>query len=188
MKRPAFWSGPGVVFMLIASIVSAFTLERAKARFLTSLPVTRDIISAEASCLGMKYAEDWLLSSVASGEFPSARVNSLSENPLLRIEAVRSDGSSAASPAPGAEIYAADLDYEPGLFTGSLAKRADTLFIPRMPRYEDDFTERRFYYLRASVSAGRNMTSASEEVLSVEKDKATLNISAKRLLYRSGME
>jgi hypothetical protein len=115
-------------------------------------------------------------------------VNSLAENPLVRIEAVRNDGSSAATPFSGVTIYVADLDYEPGLFTGSLAKRADTLFIPRMPHYEDDFAERRHYYLRAAIPAGGNMTSVSEEVLVVEKDKATLNFSVKRLLYRSGLE
>lgn len=191
MRRPAFWSAPTVVFMLLVSMVSAFVLERARAKFLIAIPVTVDIRSSETACLGLKYAEDWLLESVASGQFPMARTNFLAENIPLRIEAVRDDGS-AAPPPPGefmsgVSLYAADLDYEPGLFTGALANRADTPFIPRMPPVDDDFSRVRFYFLRASLPASGNTVFFSEEILSVTKDKATLNISAKRLLYRSGL-
>jgi hypothetical protein len=191
MRRSAFWSVPVVIFMLLASIASAFVLERARSKFWISLPVSGDIRSAEATCLGLGYAEDWLLESAASGQFPRARVNSLSANIPARIEAVRDDGS-AVPPPPGelmsgVSLYVADLDYEPGLFTGALAKRADTPFIPRMPLTDDDFSYVRFYFLRASLRAAKNAFFVSEEILCVKKDKATLNISARRLLSRSGV-
>jgi hypothetical protein len=176
--------------MLLASIASAFVLERARAKFLITMPVAGDIRSAEATCLGLKYAEDWLLESAASGQFPRARVNSLAANIPVRIEAVRDDGSAVPPPgelAPRVSLYVADLDYEPGLFTGALAKRADTPFIPRMPKIDDDFSCVRFYFLRASFPAGENAVFVSEEILSVTRDKATLDISARRLLCRSGL-
>jgi hypothetical protein len=176
--------------MLLVSITSAFVLERVRTKFLISLPVTGDIRSAEAACLGLKYAEDWLLTSAAAGQFPRARVNSLSSNIPVRIEAVRDDGTAAPPPdelVPGVSLYVADLDYEPGLFTGALANRAGTPFIPRMSPLDDDFRWVRFYFLRASFPAAKNTLSFSEEILSVTRDKATLEISAKRLLSRSGL-
>jgi hypothetical protein len=180
-----------VIFMLLASIASAFVLERARSKFLISLPMAGDIRSAEAACLGLGYAEDWLLESVASGQFPRARVNSLAANMSTRIEAVRDDGSVVPPPPgelmSGVSLYVADLDYEPGLFTGALANRADTPFIPRMPPSDSDFSYVRFYFLRASFPAAKNAFFVSEEILSVTKDKATLNISARRLLSRSGV-
>ena len=194
VKRSAFWSAPVVIFMLLASMASAFALERARTKFLISLPVAGDIKSAEAPCLGLKYAEDWLLASVASGQFPRARENSLSTDILARIEAVRDDGSALSLPpdgvASGLSIYVADLGYEQGLFTtGALAKRADTPFIPRMPPVGDDFSSVsvRFYFLRATFPAAQDVMFVSEEILSVAMDKATLDISARRLLSRSGL-
>jgi hypothetical protein len=177
--------------MLLASMTSAFVLERARVKFLISLPVAGDIELAEATCLGLKYAEDWLLESVTSEQFPRARVNSLTANILTRIEAVRDDGSVASPPpdefASGISLYVADLCYEPGLFTGTLAKRADTPFIPRMPPTDDAFSYVRFYFLRATFPAAKNAVFVSEEILSVALNKATLDISAKRLLFRSGL-
>jgi hypothetical protein len=176
--------------MLLASIASAFVLERVRAKFLISLPVAGDVVSAEAACLGLKYAEDWLLASAAAGQFPRARVNSLAEN-MPRIEAVRDDGSAVppppGEPMSGVTLYVADLDYEPGLFTGDLAKRADTPFIPRMPPLDDDFSYVRFYFLRASFPAVKDAFFVSEEILSVTRNKATLGISARRLFCRSGV-
>jgi hypothetical protein len=177
--------------MLLASIASAFVLERARAKFLISLPVAGDITSAEAPCLGLKYAEDWLLASAASGQFPRARVNSTAANIPVRIEAVRDDGSAVPPPPDkliaGVTLYVADLDYEPGLFTGALAKRADTPFIPRMPLEDSVFSYVRYYFLSASFPSAKNAFFTDEEILRVERDKATLNISAKRLLHRSGL-
>jgi hypothetical protein len=191
MRRSAFWSAPVVIFMLLVSIVSAFVLERVRSQFLISIPVAGGIRSAEAACIGLKYAEDWLLESVASGQFPRARVNSLAAHIPTRIEAVRDDGSAIPQPSDefmsGVSLYVADLDYEPGLFTGALANRADTPFIPRMPVSDGDFSYVRFYFLRASFPAAKNVFFVSEEILSVAKDKATLNISARRLLCRSGV-
>jgi hypothetical protein len=177
--------------MLLASIASAFVLERVRSKFLISVPVAGDIRSAEAACLGLKYAEDWLLESAASGQFPRARANSLAAYIPARIETVRDDGSAIPTP-PGelmssVSLYVADLDYEPGLFTGALANRADTPFIPRMPPVDDDFSYVRYYFLRATFPAAKNAIFFSEEILSVERDKATLNISARRLLCRSGL-
>ncbi|MDR0651923.1 MAG: hypothetical protein LBG12_01320 [Synergistaceae bacterium] len=191
MRRSAFWSGPVVIFMLLASIASAYVMERVRAKFLISMPVAGDIGSAEAACIGLKYAEDWLLESAISGQFPRARVNSLAVNIPVRIEAVRDDGTVVPPPPgelmSGVSLYVADLDYEPGLFTGALANRADTPFIPRMPAADDDYSYVRFYFLRASFPAAKNAVFVSEEILSVALDKATLNISAKRLLCRSGL-
>jgi hypothetical protein len=177
--------------MLLASMTSAFVLERARVKFLISLPVTGDIEAAEAPCLGLKYAEDWLLESAAAGQFPRARVNFLSEDISARIEAVRDDGSAASPPpdefASGVSLYVADLDYEQGLFTGALAEYADTPFIPRMPPTDDAFSYVRFYFLRATFPAAKNAVFVSEEILSVAQNKATLDISARRLLFRSGL-
>jgi hypothetical protein len=191
MRRSAFWSAPVVIFMLLASVTSAFVLERVRSKLLISLPVAGDIRYAEAACLGLQYAEDWLLESAASGQFPRARVNSLAENIPIRIEAVRDDGSAVPQPPgefmSGVSLYVADLNYEPGLFTGKLANRADTPFIPRMPLMDDDFSCVRFYFLRASFPAAKNVFFVSEEILSVTRDKSTLGISARRLLSRSGL-
>jgi hypothetical protein len=177
--------------MLLASMTSAFVLERARSKFLISLPVAAGVRSAEAACLGLKYAEDWLLESIASGQFPRARANSLAPDIQTRIEAIRDDGSALPPPSgelmSGVSLYVADLDYEPGLFTGALANRSDTPFIPRMPPSDGDFSYVRFYFLRASFPAAKNAVFVSEEILSVTRDKATLNISARRLLSRSGV-
>ncbi|MDR1134285.1 MAG: hypothetical protein LBL05_08970, partial [Synergistaceae bacterium] len=77
--------------------------------------------------------------------------------------------------------------YEPGLFTGALAKRADTPFIPRMPLEDGAFTYVRYYFLRASFPAAKNAFFTDEEILRVARDNATLDISATRLLHRSGL-
>jgi hypothetical protein len=218
MRRPAFWSAPVVIFMLLASVTSAFVLERARSKFLISLPVAVDINYAEAACLGLGYAEDWLLESAASGQFPMAAdpgaanilkqievVSDDAANILKRTEAVRDDGSailqSAGELTSSVSLYVADLNYTSGLFTGDdeLANCAYTPFIPRMPALDDDFSYVRFYFLRASVRASvpasvrasvraeKNAFFVSEEILSVTKDKATLNISARRILSRSGL-
>ncbi|MDR0651976.1 MAG: hypothetical protein LBG12_01585 [Synergistaceae bacterium] len=189
MRCSAFWSAPVVIFMLLVSAVSAFVLERVRAKFLISVHMPDDIRSAEAACLGLKYAEDWLLESVASGQFPTARKNSLAANLLTRIEAVRDDGSAVPQPPgelmSGVSLYVADLAYDPGLFTTTIAKRADTPFIPLMPPEDDGCV--RFYFLRASFPAAKNAAFFSEEILRVTRDRATLGISARRLLCRSGL-
>jgi hypothetical protein len=189
MKRCGFFMPTVVFFVLFSMFAIGFIVERSTAKLSIATKGIRNRIKADASHLGMKYAEDWLISSVLSDDdFPTARGASAGSDPLAQIEAVRRDGSAArwnpAITSADVSIYIADADYEPGLFTGRLASRASTPFIPRMPYLENGNSICRFYFLR-SFSVGEDGAElTNEELLAVSMDYALRTVEVKRLFYR----
>jgi hypothetical protein len=189
MKRRGFFIPVIVFFVLFALLAVGFIVERATAKFRITTGLIRDNMESDVSYLGMKHAEDWLISSVLSGDFPLARPYFGDTDPMARIEAVRSDGNAAvwapATVSLDTKLYIADVDYEPGLFTGNLATSASTPFIPRIPGIETKNAICRFYYLRSSSMKSDGKEAVTEELLAISMDKTQRNMVAKRLFYRN---
>ena len=141
---------------------------------------------SDSSLIGIKYAEDWVISTVLSEGFPKAVRFSAAEDPMKRIEAVRRCGTSINGAVSGinAELYVADADYEEGLFTGSLKHKTSAPFVPIMPGVDNDDETRRYYFLRSSAPNGDGVIATREEMLAVTLDKRTLNVSAERIFFR----
>jgi len=146
----------------------------------------RRISAPDYSFIGLRHAEDWIISAVLSEGFPIARGFSARGDPMEIIEAVLPGGSSfdGSENGIGAVIYIADTDYGTGLFTGSLKNRASTPFIPSMQSVMTDDETRRFYYLRSSFVNDDGVTAQREELLAVTLDKHTLDVSAARIFSR----
>ena len=141
---------------------------------------------SDSSFIGIKYAEDWVISAVMSEGFPTAVKYSTDSDPMRRIEAVLRCGTSAGAAGSGidAEIYVADADYEEGLFTGSLKNKASSPFVPIMPCEDSDDETRRYYFLRSSAQSGDGVASTREEMLAVTLNKRTLDVTAERIFFR----
>jgi hypothetical protein len=171
---------------LFAMLAAGFCLERVTVRMRIAQALTRGQSASDSAYLGMKHAEDWLITAAMSAVLPTARKNSSDPDPLKRIEVVKNDGTPipAGLFAPGVELYVADADYEPGLFTGSLANKAATPFIPRMPPVETEAALCRFYYLRSSATGADGITAIDEQLLSVSRDKFFGGTAVERIYYR----
>jgi hypothetical protein len=180
-----------LMFTLFALLVTGFIARWASLRFMTAVSSSVNRTVTGAAYIGMKHAEDWLLSSVTSGHPPSARKNSIDPDPARRAEAVRGDGSPIGEAPPmlsmSVEVYVADADYAGGLFTSGIsAGLSSTLYIPRMPMVVSGDTERRFYFLRSAASSDQGDRAADEEMIAVSIDRVTGAVEVERLFYRSG--
>jgi len=154
-------------------------LDRSIRRLRTEAELARKKFASDSSLIGIKHAEDWVISAVLSEGFPRARNEG---DPIRRIEAILRDGTSIDGTRSGinAELYVAVADYDEGLFTGSLKNRATSPFVPIMP-YDDTS---RFYYLRSSSPNGDGVISTREELLAVSLDKSTDKVSVERIFFR----
>ena len=175
-----------MLFIACASLCLGFMFERSMRRLKTETELTRKKSVSDGSLIGIRYAEDWVISAVLSEGFPTATVNSADVDPMRRIEAVLRDGTSigGAGNAISADLYVADADYEEGLFTGSLKNRATSPYVPIMPCVDTEDETRRFYYLRSSCPNGDGVIATREELLAITQDKHTLNVSAERIFFR----
>ena len=175
-----------VLFIAFAALCVGFMSDRSLRRFRVETELALKKSASDDSLIGLKYAEDWIISAVLSEGFPTAIRYSADEDPLRRIEAVLRDGAPIGGVSSGvnSELYVADADYEEGLFTGSLKNRAATPFVPIMPSVDTDGETRRFYYLRSTSPNGDGVIATREELLSVTLDKYTLKVSAERIFFR----
>jgi hypothetical protein len=192
MNRRGFYVPPVAIFTLAAMSVMGFLLERNSVKLLTAAPLIRESESAGNVRRGMKFAEDWLITSAISGILPRSS-SAYIQNPFERIEATESGGASVSQRSgnlpDGMSLNVSDLDYTPGLFTGVLANKADTPFVPRLPRTETAFSERGFYWIRCVVrtgSAAKPGKISAEELLAVSIDRMSGAIFAERIFYRAG--
>jgi hypothetical protein len=177
------------LFALCALAAVGLLAERATSAISITVSAVTRRAAAESSCLSLAFAEDWLMTSITRGDFPSR--GGWAADPWERVEAVAGDGSraSSSSRSHGIVAYVADADYPPGLFTGDLAKNASTPFIPRISAEETERFYVRFYYLRGEAPIeGFDLKSVCEELLSVSMDKLTGMVVARRLYYRSRVE
>jgi hypothetical protein len=192
MSRRGFYIPSVAVFALAAMSVMGFLLERNSAKLLLAAPAIRESEAAGNVRRWMKFAEDWLISSAISGGLPRSGGTYI-QNPFERIEAVERGGSTVGRNAgnlpDGVTLNVSDLDYTPGIFTGALANKADTPFVPRLPRVETEFSTRGFYWIRCAVlvgSASKPGKISAEELLALSIDKVSGSISAERIFYRAG--
>jgi hypothetical protein len=194
MKRGGFFVPVVTFFMLFSMLAIGFILERSTAKFRIIHEAIHNRLSSDTSYLGMKFAEDWLISAVLSEDFPTARENSETADPMDRIEAVCRNGNSIGwdhgEPSVDVKLYVADIDYKPGIFAGELANKRKTPFIPRIPRIETELSVCRFYYIRCAASAkqGASKKMMNEELLAVSMDKSTRQVVVTRLFYRYDSE
>jgi hypothetical protein len=191
MRRGGFLMPSTLMFILFALLGAGFIVRWASQRFMMVFNSSVNRTVTGVAYIGMKGAEDWLLSSVASGSPPSARKNSLDPNPERRIEAVLGDGNPIGDMphvlSMGVKVYVADADYAAGLFTGGiLADMSSALYVPRMPMVVSGDTERRFYFLRSAASSDQGDRAADEEMIAVSIDRVTGAVEVERLFYRSG--
>jgi hypothetical protein len=188
VRRGGFFTPVVILFALLAMIAAGYALERMTARFRSAASSAGSSSVAAAAFLGIKHAEDWLISSVLSEGFPTSGANYGDPDPMRLIEAVRGDGSSVGDSPPGAltptpSLYVADADYPGGLFAAP-AKGEAGPFIPRMPRIDSGTVECRFYYLRSEASDDI-VISVNEELLVVSADAASGVVEVGRLFFRS---
>jgi hypothetical protein len=181
MRKRAFIT-PTVIFLLILLTMVLGTMVEG----VTSLVgLMRSRSSGQklinASELGVKLAEDWLLSSIDAGYIP--RGNPGAPGSLLeKIEAVRPDGGRAEyTGGLGLELYIADTDYTSELFGRSGST------IPRIPEdIMEDGVSRRCYFLRSTANSPEGgFRLVSEEVLAVSFDNLGKMTGVSRLFYRS---
>jgi hypothetical protein len=191
MSRRGFYIPSVAVFTLAVMSVMGFLLERNSAKLLLVTAAIRENEAAGNVKRGMKFAENWLISSAISGGLPRSG-GAYVKNAFERIEALGNGGApvgqSAADLSGGAALNISDLDYTPGIFTGALANKADTPFVPRLPRVETEFSARGFYWIRCVVptgSATKPGRISAEELLAVSVNKVSGAISAERIFYRS---
>jgi len=141
---------------------------------------------SDAAHIGIKLAEDWLLSSIDAGAVPLGGGRA-SGSPFERVEAVRPDGGRAVGDGGFSgfdiELYVADTDYNAGLFSAPGTAKSS---IPRMPAVSTPEGVRRFYFLRSTATLpGRRNCLISEELLSVSIDRSGAILETTRLFYRS---
>jgi hypothetical protein len=175
-----------IVMLALALLGVAFERVTAAARI--NAPAHRSR-AREASFLGIKMAEDWLMTSALGNDFPAAQ-DAFGSVSLDRIEAVRMDGSRAewhggAVHNATVNVYVADVSYDKYLFGGELARKAGVPAIPRMPGVNSGDTVVRYYYLRSRASAGERSFFDSEEILAISHDKLRGETDVERILYRS---
>jgi hypothetical protein len=174
------------MFLVSAALMLGFMFGTTSARLKYAAPTLGVRKSAAAARLGIRRAEDWLMTSARSNDFPSCR-NYLETDPYKRIEAVHSGGGapvSAGETLPYA-LYIADADYAPG-FLVPLTRRSDAHGIPRIPAADTGEAIVRYYYLRSVSSPDNSPAIAAEELLAVSRDKTSGAVSAERLFYRTG--
>ena len=186
MKQKGYFLSVVIIFMAFAVLCMGFMFDRSMRRLRIEAELAQKMSVSDSSLIGIKYAEDWIISAVLSEGFPAAVRYSANDDPMRRIEAVRRDGTSIGGPGSGinAEIYVADADYEEGLFTGPLKNRATSPFIPIMPGMDTDDETRRYYFLRSSSPNGDGVIVTREQLLAVTLDKRTLDVSAERIFFR----
>jgi len=186
MKRKGYILAVAIFFVVFAAFCLGFMLDRSMRRLRTEVELARKKSVSDSSLIGIKYAEDWIISAVLSEGFPTAVRYSADEDPMRRIEAVLQCGTSIDGAGSGinAEIYVADADYEEGLFTGLLKNKDSSPFIPIMPGVDTYDETRRYYFLRSSAPNGDGVIATREEMLAVTLDKRTLNVSAERIFFR----
>ena len=186
VKRKGFFLVVVVLFITFTALCLGFVFDRSMRRLKMEAELARKKSVSDNSFVGIKYAEDWIISAVLSEGFPAAVRYSADGDPMRRIEAVRRDGTSISGvgSAINAELYVADADYDEGLFTGSLKNRATSPFVPVMPCIDTDDETRRYYFLRSSSPNGDGVIAVREELLGVTMDKRTLDVSAERIFFR----
>jgi hypothetical protein len=189
MSHRGFYIPSAAVFVLALMSVMGFLLERNSAKLLLAIPAIRESEAAGDLRRGMLFAEDWLISSAISGGLPRSS-SAYIENPFERIEAVGNGGSVGqnAGHLLGVTLNVSDLDYTAGIFTGTLANKADTPFVPRLPRVETEFSTLGFYWIRCAVRTGSEAKPgkmSAEELLAVSVHKVSGAISAERIFYRT---
>jgi hypothetical protein len=192
MSRRGFYIPSVAVFALAVMSVMGFLLERNSSKLLLAAPAIRDSEAAGKVKRGMKFAEDWLISSAAAGGLPCSG-SAYVKNPFERIEALGIGGSPVGGngdgPPDGVTLTVSDLDYTPGIFTGTLANKADTPFAPRLPRVKTPLSERGFYLIRCVVLTGgaaKPGKISAEELMAVSVGTSGRAISAERIFYRAG--
>jgi len=185
VRRKGYFLAVVVFFMMCATLCLGFMLDRSARRLRLEAELARKK-SDDGSLIGIKYAEDRIISAVLSEGFPYARDDPAESDPMRKIEAVLRNGATIDGSGSGinAELYVADADYEEGLFTGSLKNRATSPFVPVIPCVDNDDETRRFYYLRSSSRNDDGVIVAREELLAVARDKFTLKVSVERIFSR----
>ena len=186
VKRKGSFLAVVMLFMACAALCLGFMSDRSLRRLRVEAELAQKKSVSDSALIGIKYAEDWIISAVMSEGFPTAIRYSADGDLMRRIEAVLRDGTAIDGAKYGinAELYVADADYEEGLFTGLLKNDATSKFVPVMPCVDTEDETRRFYYLRSTSPNGDGVIATREELLAVTLDKHTLEVSAERIFFR----
>ncbi|MDR1965093.1 MAG: hypothetical protein LBQ36_00160 [Synergistaceae bacterium] len=190
MKRPGFYIPTIVIFVVLVMLVMGSLLEKTASRVSLVVPAIHARRPVEAARRGLKQAEDWLMSAVLSGEFPTGR-NLDSLDPFESAKAVLVNGKSAEwderlPSSVEVKLYVADTAYKEGLFVEKMADNAWMPIIPRIPPVDTENAALRFYYLRSEATDGTGQVMSSEELLAVSRDKSSGAVEVTRLFHRAG--
>jgi hypothetical protein len=183
MRRRGFIMPTVILMLTLFTLAAGFMIEGVSAG--TSMMESRTSYrrQADAASVGVKIAEDWLLSSITDKSIPR-RDPASSGAPLEKIEALAADGSSARFEGRfdgfEIEIYIADADYESGALDQSPRG------IPRIPEESSADGVRRFYHLiGAAKKKSGDIMLTSEELIAVFIDKSGNIKDVSRLFYKS---
>jgi hypothetical protein len=187
MRRRGFYIASSLVFLSVAMVVIGVVAARAASRLVTVMPEVFHGDARNASYVGMKLAEGWLLSSIHSGDVPSG-MSPRSGAPLELVEAIGARGPCSVSfdlhGSPPVDLYVADADYPKGLFAGSATKIPLPPAIPRIPAETTIFDDVRRYFMRSAARDSDGVEFVCEELLAVSRDMLTGQIDARRLFFR----
>jgi hypothetical protein len=181
MKRRAFILPTVIILLVLLIHLTAILMEKVTLYAGQTNSKVSHGVQVIASELGLKHAEDWLLSSIEDGFVPRSAPGAAG-NALCRIEAIRPDGERV----PGlsfdkfeVDLYIADTDYESSL-TGAEG-------IPLIPELQaPGLGRRRCYFLRSTAkSPFWEPRLVCEELLSVSLDSSDKIQEVTRLFYRS---
>jgi hypothetical protein len=184
MKKKAFIT-PTVIFLLMLYSLAIGAMMASVTAFVGIMDMRvsfREHI--EASELGIKLAEDWLLSSIASGNRPRLS-QSATGNFAERVEAIRPDGGRAGYEHGwdgfDIDLYVADTNY------ASRLPGTSDLTIPRIPELFTSGGFRRCYFLRCTATSKKipETKLVNEELLAVSFDQYDKMLGVSRLFYRS---
>ena len=187
MRKPGFYIASSLVFLSVSMVVIGVVAARAAVRVAAVMPAVFHSDARNASYVGMKLAEGWLLSSIHSGDVPSG-MRPHSGASLELVEAIGTRGPCSVSfdlpGSPAVDLYVADADYPTGLFAGSAAKIPLPPAIPRIPAETTIFEDTRCYFLRSAARDSNGVEFVCEELLTVSMDMANGQIDARRLFFR----
>lgn len=175
---------PSVIFLLVIFTLAAGSLMAGSTSLVKRLKwritYREQILASE---LGMKFAEDWLLSSIEEGFIPKISPDA-SGDLMSIVEAVRPDGGRIPAVMSfdkfDIHLYVADTDYGHSLS-------------PAIPMIQESYVPEegrmRCYYLRSAAGCGLWISMLfCEELLAVSIDLSGRIQAVTRLFYRSNSE
>ncbi len=192
-RRRGFFGAHALFWMLLCTLVAGIAVERITHVIVSWRDTSPDAVQRARAEVALEAAEDWLCVSFGSGDTVCAR-NVYETNPLLKIEAVRIDGSrfelDAALVSRDVEVFIADASFDVALFSPEIPPYAIPSIPHDLPTPANGNRGRYRYFVRSRAGTDeRNYRTVCEELLEIEHD-ATFGtvVDVRRVFFRRRSE